>query len=304
MPVMMYLLFTNLGEIDADWKALSMVGMAAYGAVGSALNTGGGVAEDRAIGWLRQLRVTPMTPRQVVTGRALTGSVTVLPAIVAVLAAGGLVNGVRLAVWQWAAIALLLWLGSIPFTLLGLGNGYRLTSQTTGVTNMVCNLGLAVLGGLWFPVALFPGWLRSVSEFTPTSRFAQLGTAVADGHAPAAGAVLVLTAWLLAFGSYAVLSYRRYAGNICSGGADHVLVAKGVASLGVQDGPEDRQGARGAGPAAQRLRSAPLAADGDGRLLQPLPGQDPEPVDRLRRADRLQLPLYLCGVPRLLQADP
>ncbi|MGW5660917.1 ABC transporter permease [Streptomyces sp. NPDC003758] len=214
MPVMMYLLFTNIGDDNGSWRTASMVGMAAYGAVGSALNTGGGVAEDRAIGWLRQLRVTPMTPRQVVAGRALTGSVTVLPAIVAVLAAGGLVNGVRLAAWQWAAIALLMWLGSIPFTLLGLGNGYRMTAQTTGVTNMICNLGLAVLGGLWFPLSLFPGWLRSVSAYTPTHRFAELGTSVADGHAPAPGAIVVLAAWLLAFGSYAVLSYRRTAGNI------------------------------------------------------------------------------------------
>ncbi|MGW9024990.1 ABC transporter permease [Streptomyces sp. NPDC055722] len=214
MPVMMYLLFTNLGGADNDWKTASMVGMAAYGAVGSALNTGGGVAEDRAIGWLRQLRVTPMPPRQVVAGRALTGSVTVLPAIVAVLLAGGLLNGVRLAAWQWAAIALLLWLGSVPFTLLGLGNGYRLTAQTTGVANMMCNLGLAVLGGLWFPIALFPGWLRAVSAYTPTHRFAEIGISVAEGHAPAIGAVVVLTAWLLAFGSYAVLSYRRNAGNV------------------------------------------------------------------------------------------
>ncbi|MGW2930428.1 ABC transporter permease [Streptomyces sp. NPDC001156] len=214
MPVMMYLLFTNLGGADNDWKTASMVGMAAYGAVGSALNTGGGVAEDRAIGWLRQLRVTPMPPRQVVAGRALTGSVTVLPAIVAVLLAGGLLNGVRLAAWQWAAIALLLWLGSVPFTLLGLGNGYRLTAQTTGVANMMCNLGLAVLGGLWFPIALFPGWLRAVSAYTPTHRFSEIGISVAEGHAPAIGAVVVLTAWLLAFGSYAVLSYRRNAGNV------------------------------------------------------------------------------------------
>ncbi|MFK0105304.1 ABC transporter permease [Streptomyces sp. NPDC091217] len=209
MPVLMYLLFTNLGAADGSWKTGAMVGMAGYGAVGSALNTGGGVAEDRAIGWLRQLRVTPMTPRQVVVGRALTGSVTVLPAIVAVLAAGGLLNGVRLAVWQWAAIAVLLWLGSVPFTLLGLGNGYRLTGQTTGVANMVCNLGLAVLGGLWFPVALFPGWLRSVSAYTPTYRFAQLGTSVAEGRAPSPWAVAVLAFWLVVFGSYAVLSYRR-----------------------------------------------------------------------------------------------
>lgn len=214
MPVMMYLLFTNLGADESGWRTGAMVGMAAYGAVGSALNTGGGVAEDRAIGWLRQLRVTPMPPRQVVLGRALTGSVTVLPAIVAVLAAGGLVNGVRLALWQWAAIAVLLWLGSVPFTLLGLGNGYRLTGQTTGVANMVCNLGLAVLGGLWFPVALFPDWLRTQSAYTPTNRFAELGGSVAAGHAPTAGAVLVLGVWLLLFGSYAVLSYRRHAGNV------------------------------------------------------------------------------------------
>ncbi|MFD0063166.1 ABC transporter permease [Streptomyces sp. NPDC056637] len=214
MPVLMYLLFTNLGQNEPEWKTISMVGMAAYGAVGSALSTGGGVAEDKTIGWLRQLRVTPMTPRQVVTGRALTGSVTVLPSIAAVLVAGGLVNGVRLHVWQWAAVALLLWLGSIPFTLLGLGNGYRLTAQTTGVANMVCNLGLSVLGGLWFPIALFPGWLQSVSSYTPTNRFAQLGTAVADGHAPSAAAVTVLAAWLLAFGSYAVVSYRRAARTI------------------------------------------------------------------------------------------
>ncbi|QLJ00680.1 ABC transporter permease [Streptomyces sp. NEAU-sy36] len=214
MPVMMYLLFTNVGAADRAWRTAAMVGMAAYGAVGSALNTGGAVAEDRAVGWLRQLRVTPMTPREVVCGRALTGVVTVLPAIVAVLAAGGLVNGVRLALWQWVLIALLLWAGSIPFTLLGLGNGYRLTGPATGVANMVCNLGLAVLGGLWFPVALFPGWLRAVSAYTPTNRFAELGDAVARGHAPGAAAIIVLTAWLLLFGTYAVLSYRRTAGTI------------------------------------------------------------------------------------------
>jgi ABC-2 type transport system permease protein len=155
-----------------------------------------------------------MTPREVVLGRTLTGSVTVLPAIAAVLAAGGLVNGVRLEVWQWAAVAVLLWLGSTPFTLLGLGNGYRLTAQTTGVANMVCNLGLSVVGGLWFPLTLFPGWLRSLSGFTPTNRIAQLGASVADGAAPALGAVAVLTAWLLAFGSYAVVSYRRAARTI------------------------------------------------------------------------------------------
>ncbi|MGY0486842.1 ABC transporter permease [Streptomyces sp. WG-D5] len=214
MPVVMYLLFTNIGYAEQSWRTASMIGMAAYGALGAALNTAGGVAEDRAIGWLRQLRITPMTPRQGVIGRALTGAVTVLPAVLAVLLAGALVNGVRMDAWKWPALAVLLWLGSLPFTMLGLGNGYRLTSQALGGVNMLCYLGLAVLGGLWFPVELFPRWLRNVSSFTPTNRFAQLGRAVADGHAPSVAALAVLTGWLLVFGSYAVVSYRRSARTI------------------------------------------------------------------------------------------
>ncbi|MEV8627716.1 ABC transporter permease [Streptomyces sp. NPDC051079] len=215
VPVMMYLLFTNLGGANsADVKAAAMVGMAAYGALGAALSLGTGVAEDKSSGWLRQLRITPMTSRQVVTGRALTGTVVVLPAIAAVLLAGALVNGVRLDAWQWAAVALALWAGSLPFTLLGLGNGYRLSAQTTGVVNVACNLGLAVVGGLWFPVELFPQWLRTISSYTPTNRFAELGRALTEGTTPGTGALVILVAWAALFGAYAAVSYRRSARTI------------------------------------------------------------------------------------------
>ncbi|MFD8638102.1 MULTISPECIES: ABC transporter permease [unclassified Streptomyces] len=214
MPVLMYLLFTNLGSTEGEWKTASMVAMAAYGALGAALSTGTGVAEDKGVGWLRQLRVTPMSPRQVVAGRALTGSVIVLPAIAVVLAAGALVNGVRLEVWQWAAVTLVLWLGALPFTLLGIGNGYRLTAQTTGLVNVGCSLALSVAGGLWFPVELFPDWMRSLSEFTPTRRFAEIGQSLAAGAAPGLAAVAVIAVWALLFGSYAVLSYRRSARTV------------------------------------------------------------------------------------------
>ncbi|WMX49013.1 ABC transporter permease [Streptomyces roseicoloratus] len=212
VPVMMYLLFTNLGgQNSAAYKTAAMVGMAAYGALGAALSLGTGVAEDKSSGWLRQLRITPMTPRQVVTGRALTGTVVVLPAILAVLLAGGLVNGVRLDAWQWAVTALALWADSLPFTLLGLGNGYRLSAQTTGVVNVACNLGLAVVGGLWFPVGLFPEWLATLSSYTPTNRFSELGRSVAEGTAPEAAALTVLAVWAALFGAYAAASYRRSA---------------------------------------------------------------------------------------------
>ncbi|MFF2651955.1 ABC transporter permease [Streptomyces sp. NPDC058045] len=215
MPVLMYLLFTNLGDgSDREWKTAAMVGLAAYGALGAALGTGTGVAEDKTIGWLRQLRVTPMTPREVVLGRALTGSVIVLPAICSVLLAGALVNGVRMSAGAWVAVLVLLWLGALPFTLLGIGNGYRLTAQTTGVVNVACNLGLSIVGGLWFPVEAFPGWLRSLSGFTPSNRFAALGRSATEGALPSLATVGVLVAWLLVFGSYAAASYRRSARTV------------------------------------------------------------------------------------------
>lgn len=216
MPVLMYLIFTNIGGGDGvdGWKTASMVGMAAYGALGSAMSIGTGVASDKSLGWLQQLRITPLSPTHAVVGRAISGSVTVLPTILTVLLAGGLVNGVRLAAWQWAALVLLLWIGALPFTLLGLGNGFRLTPQGTGVVNVACLMGFGVVGGLWFPLELLPEWLRSVGRFTPANRFADLGWAATDGHAPGATTVGVLAGWLLLFGTYAVISYRRSARTV------------------------------------------------------------------------------------------
>lgn len=215
IPVLMYLLFTRLGGgVEQGWAAMAMVGMAAYGALGAALSQGTALAEDKTLGWLRQLRVTPLRPVEVVAGRALTASVVVLPAIVVVLLAGALVNGVDLHAWQWGALALLLWAGTVPFTLLGLGNGYRLTAQTTGLVNMACTIGLSIIGGLWFPVALFPEWLRSFAQWTPANRFAELGMSVTRGSLPGAGTVSILVCWLALFGGYAVYAYRRSARRV------------------------------------------------------------------------------------------
>ncbi|MFD8543813.1 ABC transporter permease [Streptomyces sp. NPDC059649] len=218
MPVLMYVLMTNIGTgpggADMGWKTASMVGMAAYGALGAAIGTGTGVAEDKQLGWLRQLRITPMGSLRAVVGRGLTGSVTVLPAIAAVLLVGALANGVRMPAWQWAALAGLLWVGTAPFTLLGLGNGYRLSAQSTGVVNTGCMLLLSIVGGLWFPPELFPGWLRALSSWTPGNRFAELGRSVTEGGAPSLAAVAVLAAWLTVFGGYAVYAYRRAARTV------------------------------------------------------------------------------------------
>lgn len=212
MPVVMYLIFTNLALAPGDRHdaaVYTMVSMAAYGALGTAFNNGSGIAEDRAAGWLRQLRLTPLTPAQVVTGKVVTGFVSVVPSIAAVLLAGVLINHVTLSPQRWLAIVVLLWAGTVPFSLFGLGNGYRLSAQSAAMANIASMLSLAVLGGLWVPVETFPSWLRAIAEWTPSNSYAGLSWRIAFGDAPTLRQAAILAAWLLLFGVYAVYGYRR-----------------------------------------------------------------------------------------------
>ncbi|WP_327045762.1 ABC transporter permease [Microbispora sp. NBC_01189] len=212
MPVVMYVIFTNLGLAPGDRHdaaIYTMVSMAAYGALGGAFNNGSGIAEDRATGWLRQLRLTPLTPAQVVTGKVLTGVVGVVPSIAAVLLAGVLVNHVTLPPQRWLAIIVLLWAGTVPFSLLGLGNGYRLSGQTAAVANVATMLTLSIVGGLWIPAETFPSWLRAIADWTPSNSYAGLSWRVAFGDVPTLRQAAILGAWLLAFAAYAMYGYRR-----------------------------------------------------------------------------------------------
>ncbi|MBX6381383.1 MAG: ABC transporter permease [Microbispora sp.] len=212
MPVVMYLLFTNLGLAPGDRHdaaIYTMVSMAAYGALGSAFNNGTGIAEDRAAGWLRQLRLTPLAPAQVVAGKVLIGAVSVVPSIAAVLLSGVLVNHVTLAPQQWLAIVALLWAGTVPFSLLGLGNGYRLSGQTAAMANLATMLTLSIVGGLWVPVQNFPSWLKVIAEWTPSNNYAGLSWRIAFGDPPTIHQIVLLLGWMLVFAVYAVYGYRR-----------------------------------------------------------------------------------------------
>ncbi|GGL01725.1 ABC transporter [Sphaerisporangium melleum] len=212
MPVVMYLIFTSAGlapGAEREAALFAMVSMAAYGGMGAAFNNGSGLAEDKAHGWLRQLRLTPLAPTAIVAGKTITGMVVVVPAIAAILAAGALVHHVTLGPGQWVAIIALLWAGTIPFTLLGLGNGYRLSGQAAGLVNFASSVALAVTGGLWLPAQLFPGWLQEISRWTPTFNYADLSWHVAFGQAPSARSALILLGWLAVFGAYALYGYRR-----------------------------------------------------------------------------------------------
>jgi ABC-2 type transport system permease protein len=213
MPLLSYLVFTNISGLTGQTKAgaatYTMVTMAGYGAIGALLNYASGVVEDRSIGWLRQLRLTPLSPVRVVYGKAITGMVLALPPVVALCVAAVAVNGVHLRATQWLVIVPLLWLGAVPFVLLGLAIGFLSSRTTAQPLTLLVYLGLSVVGGLWLPLAALPAPVAAVGRLLPTHAYADLSVRVAFGAPPSVGDVVLLGAWLAVFTVLAVIGYRR-----------------------------------------------------------------------------------------------
>jgi len=79
MPIGLYLLFTGLfgahGQRDQGLPqpVELVVAMIAYGAMRAVFSvTGPRIAHERAIGWTRQLCVTPLRPAAALSGKLLT----------------------------------------------------------------------------------------------------------------------------------------------------------------------------------------------------------------------------------------
>jgi ABC-2 type transport system permease protein len=215
MPVAMYLLFTNIFGNTAPVSGMSeyvraMIAMAAFGAIGAALMaTAPSIAQERANGWLRQLKTMPIRPRAVIAAKVLSAMAWGLPAIVLVFATAMLDHGVRLPAWQWVAIGGLLWIGTAPFAALGTFIGYLTGGESAFGVMMGIYFTLAALGGLWMPVDILPSALKHIAVVLPSNRFAELGWRVAAGHAPSVVGVAVLGAWLVGFAGLAALAYRK-----------------------------------------------------------------------------------------------
>jgi ABC-2 type transport system permease protein len=213
MPLLSYLLFTNISTVTGQDKGVAatytMVSMAGYGAIGALLNYAAGLVIDRSIGWLRQLRLTPLPPVTVVLGKGLAGMAAALLPVVVLCGAAVLINGVRLDAGQWLAILPLLWAGALPFALLGLALGYLASSQTAQPLNLLVYLGLSIAGGLWLPLDVMPGWVAAFGRLLPTHAYADMSWRVAFGGAPSLTDVVTLAVWLVAFAALAVLGFRR-----------------------------------------------------------------------------------------------
>jgi ABC-2 type transport system permease protein len=216
MPALFTVFFTKIFGGQApnaaqyqDFAGYYMVSMMAYGGLGAALGATIRISFDRASGWLRQLRITPVPQTRIFAVDVVVGALLALPGLVVVALVGRFINHVQLGIGTWLALVGVLWAGSIAFVAFGLLIGLSLDEKAAGGAIGFVGVVLAALGGLWVPVEVFPESMRTVAHAMPSYWYAQLGRDVAAGGAPSAQAVLVLAGFTAVFAVLAVAVARR-----------------------------------------------------------------------------------------------
>ncbi|MGO9195675.1 MAG: ABC transporter permease [Acidimicrobiales bacterium] len=213
-PVVFYSLFLHSLQPAAHiagttWKAYFMVSMASFGAMVAALNAGGTrLAAERASGWTRQLRVTPLPAWSYITTKIAASMVIALPVIAVVELTGLLIGGVRLGLGAWAVLTVVLWASTLPFVVLGVLVGFVASSETAYPVVTAMMFLLSFFGGLFTPVGNLPTVLRHVAAFLPSYHEASLGWSVVAGRLPGLGDAGILLAYALILGLAVVWRHR------------------------------------------------------------------------------------------------
>ncbi|MEN2740773.1 ABC transporter permease [Microbacterium sp. X-17] len=186
-----------------------MVSMAMYGAMMSATQTGAAVAVERAQGWSRQLRLTPLNPVVNVVMKMIAGMLLGLLAVVATYVAGA-ISGVQLSPAQWIVTGLTAWiLASAVFTTLGLMVGYMVPGENAAqITSLVIVL-LSFLGGLFYPLSSMPDFLQTIAKFTPVYGISEIARAPLTGDAFDIWALVNAIVWLAIFVAGTAFFFRR-----------------------------------------------------------------------------------------------
>jgi ABC-2 type transport system permease protein len=216
MPVASYVVFTGFGnmtdKVDGiPIAATIMIGIAGYGAIIGVLSLGGSVSVERTEGWLRQLRVTPLRPRAVVAVKAFTSTLIAIPSIIAVGIAGYFEHHIHLSVATWLLILVVMWIGTVPFALLGLTIGYAMPPNVAQPASFILFFSLSALGGLLVPTVVFPSAMQHLARTLPSNRYAELGWRAVAGRPPTALGMAVLAGWTVLFAVLAAIAYRRSA---------------------------------------------------------------------------------------------
>jgi ABC-2 type transport system permease protein len=211
MPAVLFLLGSHAVSGLGRFFLVAITGFSMITAATSANSVS--LPAERASGWQRQLRITPLSGPAWVTARILLSTVMILPGLTAVAVCAATLGGVQLSAVQWVSFVLLVVAGSIPFSFLGLLLGQLLDARTAGPVQGLLIMLLSFGGGLFIPVSSFPSALGYVAGILPTHLYFQGGQALLANRAPQLSDVGWLGLWTVGLAALALLVWLREDGR-------------------------------------------------------------------------------------------
>jgi ABC-2 type transport system permease protein len=214
LPAVFFLLFGTSADLrtqragEGNVTGYILVSMAVYGAMLAATSGGAMVSLERAAGWSRQLRLTPLRPAAYIATKLTLAMVFGAVSVLVAMGVGAL-SGAEMPAHAWIECGLLAWVCALVFAAFGLFMGYLLPSE-----NVMQILGpaLAVLsfaGGLFAPVDTFGHTFATIATFTPVYGVGEIARypLVHDGNLWVAA--LNVIAWTALFAGGAMWRFRR-----------------------------------------------------------------------------------------------
>src|SRR5699024_10793140 len=163
LTLVFYLIFTALLDLPKEYEAKFykeyMFSMATFSLSSLCIMTFPlEMIEDKKLGWAKNLFKTPLSPIHYYAGKILKLMCMFCMSIIALFVTGALYKGVEMSIGEWIGSAILLWIGSSMFLSIGVLISQIKDIQKASAIANILYLGLAVIGGLWFPTDQFPNW--------------------------------------------------------------------------------------------------------------------------------------------------
>ena len=183
-----------------------MVGLAAFGTMASMISSGARIASERQAGWTRQLRITPLSPRQYFRAK-VTASYAMAICSLVLLYLAGTILGVSLTAHEWVEMTALILVALLPFAALGITLGHLVNVESVGPLTGGLLAILAFISGTWFP--LTHGFLYDVGQYQPGYWIVQAGHISLGGKGWTTQGWVVVIVWTIVLVFLARLAYRR-----------------------------------------------------------------------------------------------
>ena len=210
-PLVLYLLIGSVNRhVQFEGVAFPvyfMTAMAALGAMAAVVSGCAIIATERATGWTRQMRITPLPARTYFRAKVVVGYLRALLTLV-ILALAGTALGCGCQP-RLADRARPVPVGLIPFVVLGILLGHLIGADAAALaTGGIVTL-FALLGGVYgFQVAT-SGPVFQIIKALPSYWLVQAGKAALGGHDWPAEGWIVIAAWTVVLVPLAVRVYRR-----------------------------------------------------------------------------------------------